>query len=384
MPSLTLRRPASLLFIILPVLVSLACTTVLGGSAGPTPAPVRPTQAPVGSTSAPGKSTQTPAGAATVAATEASVQPTALAEALFGPGPFNLADPQAGLADLDSYQATLTISFDGTHDGASQKWSKTYTMLTARHPAGRQLTIAKKGDLADAAPVLMVEAAGVAYELLGEQGCVASVLEADHSPARQLEPAGLLTGVLGADEAGQETVNEVDAKHYTFDERALGQLGIAKSSGELWLASNGGYLVRYVSSTTGDANFFGAGIEGTLTWDYELTGINQPAAIAAPKSCPAGLIDVPQLPDAADVQSTPGLLTFSTASSLADTTAFYLDQLPGQGWKLAGDPAAIGTPAPDQKASVLNFNKDNQQLTVIISAGENATRVRIVQSTAPG
>ena len=70
--------------------------------------------------------------------------------------------------------------------------------------------------------------------------CTASVIEQGASLSEIWEPAGFLTGVIGADEAGSETVNGAAAQHYTFDERVLGQSGVAKSTGEMWVASDGG------------------------------------------------------------------------------------------------------------------------------------------------
>jgi hypothetical protein len=93
----------------------------------------------------------------------------------------------------------------------------------------------------------------------------------------------------------------------------LGQLGLAKSSGELWVAVAGGYVLRYVVSTTGDADTFGAGVAGTLQMVYELAVA--PQALALPADCPAGLVDVPQLPDATNVESTPGVLAYTTGAS---------------------------------------------------------------------
>ena len=114
------------------------------------------------------------------------------------------------------------------------------------------------------------------------------------------------------------------ADHYTFDERALGLDGLATSSGELWVASSGGYLLKYVLKTQGDANYFGEGLAGALTLDYELTGANQPVKVTLPAGCPPGVVDAPRLPDAANIQDLPGLLSYDTATSLANAATFSL------------------------------------------------------------
>src|SRR5215813_8449344 len=65
----------------------------------------------------------------------ATPESSAPAQMMFGPGSFNLLMPTAGLSDLASYRATLTLSFDGTKAGQPQQWSHTYTMLVTQSPA---------------------------------------------------------------------------------------------------------------------------------------------------------------------------------------------------------------------------------------------------------
>ncbi len=50
---------------------------------------------------------------------------------------------------------------------------------------------------------------------------------------------------------------------------AFGQFCLAQSTGEMWVASDGGYIVKYLVTTKGDANYFGEGIDGTLRlWSW--------------------------------------------------------------------------------------------------------------------
>lgn len=338
-------------FVIL--IISSACLTLTPASPDTTPTP------PGAPTSPPG------------APAPGGVSVPVEGDVAFGPGSFNLTEPGVGLADLASYKATLRLSFAGTRDGKNQQWSKTYVMLTTKEPAGRQLTIDKSGDNSDPNPVFMAEGGGAAYERRGENACIATVNDPGNSLSMRMEPAGFLNGVIGAEAGGNETVNTMAADHYTFDERAFGQLGIAQSTGEMWVATDGGYIVKYVLTTKGDANYFGEGIEGTLTWDYELTDVNQPVTLALPVDCPAGMVNAPQLPDASNVQNVPGLLTYDTASSSADAAAFYQGQMPGLGWTLVGDPVINDTTA------LLDFTQGDQTMTVIITAGDAGTKVLI-------
>lgn len=294
------------------------------------------------------------------------------AEMDFGPGTFSLLGTEAGLPGLSSYKATLTLSFEGTREGQPSQWSKTYVMLTTNEPIARQLTIEKTGDLSDLDAVFMAEVDGAVYERRGENACNANVIEEVDSLSERLEPAGFLNGVIGADEAGTETVNDAASDKYTFDERAFGQSDIAKSTGEMWVASDGGYIVKYVLTTEGDADYFGEEMEGALTWNYELTDVNQPVTITLPEDCPAGLVDAPLLPDASNVLNLPSVLTYDTASSVADAAAFHQEQIPILGWTLVSEPAIT------ESTAMMEFTQENQAMTVIIIVGDQGTNVQIL------
>lgn len=285
----------------------------------------------------------------------------------WGSGPFVLGDPKTGLADLPSYTATLTLSFDGTQDGSPKKWTKTYVMLASLDPQGRELSVQKSGDLTNLDSVNLAEHSGTSYSWQGENTCTGNAIDQGESLGELAEPAGFLSSVVGADEAGSEIVNDVPSNHYTFDGHALAQQDLAQSTGELWVATDGGYLVKYLLTTTGKAAYFGEGIEGTLTEDYELTDIGKPVVISLPADCPPGLVQAPQLADAANVENDLGLLTYTTASSPQEAAAFYQMELPKLGWQ------ATGQPLVDEASAFLQFEKDGESLWVNVSVEEDGT-----------
>ena len=166
----------------------------------------------------------------------------------------------------------------------------------------------------------------------------------------------------------------MDAKHYTFDQLALGEDGLTESTGELWIASQGGYIVKYLLTRKGKADFFGEGIEGTQTLDYELTDVNKEVTITLPEDCPPGLVDAPLLTDAANVTKSPGRLEYQTSSSIADAAAFYQQQIPGKGWTLNGDPAVT------DKSAFLNYQQGNQNMIIFVSTKDSKTIVTIIVS----
>jgi hypothetical protein len=368
----SVSRPWTLPLLLLVSLFLTSACLMFGAGASPTTTVTALTPGSLAATSAPALTPGTPAVTPEADATGGSPEITAQGSVDFGPGAFNFLDPAAGLAKLASYSASLTLSFTGMEAGQPSQWSKTYVLLSSLKPAGRQLTITSSGQLADLEPVFMAEVAGAAYERNGLEECSASLIEAGVTPSALVEPAGSLAGVIGATAAGSETANGVPAQHYTFDEHALGQSGFARSIGELWVAVDGGYLVSYVLSTHAGAEYFGEGIEGTATWNYQLTGINLPVAIDLPQDCPAGKVDAPLLADAAGVVTMPGFVSFTTGTTPPDVSAFYEARLPELGWKPVGDPVV------DKTLALLDFTRDDQQLSLVITQDETGTTVQLV------
>ena len=262
------------------------------------------------------------------------------AETVYATGPFNLPDPAVGLTDLNSYHAALVQSFDGMRDGQPEQWSRTITLEVSQDPAFSQVTVDTSGQLDGEAlvPRFLAEVDGVRYERQGDEACVGSVAPADSHLTDDWQLAGRLNGLFGADEAGTETVNGVAASHYTFDERALMMSDVATSTGEVWVATDGGYVVRYRLSIDGGAEFFGEGMTGTLTWAYDLSDIGQPGTLEVPSDCPPGLVDAPLLDDAQAIHQLPSVTYYTSAVSLADAIAFYQEQLPALGWVSSDEP----------------------------------------------
>jgi hypothetical protein len=269
------------------------------------------------------------AGQATAAATASVGAPAA--NLTFGTGSFNL-QPTVGLADLSGYQATFSLDFKGKEGGQDSAWNEKLVLLASAKPAVRALTATFKGK-APAADYIVPWSAtkgGMFYHVEADKACVGSVLVVDpdpNVPPPVWEPASFLPAVIGAEELGAKKVNNVDAKGYKFDERALGVAGRAKATGEVWVAAMGGYVLKYDLTLTGGPEYFGEGGEGTLTWTYDATKAGQPAAITFPKDCPTGLVDAPMMEDAQDVQRLPGVTLYTTKSTTAQVAEFYQKKL---------------------------------------------------------
>jgi hypothetical protein len=276
-----------------------------------------------------------------------------------------------GLAALTGYRATLVQAFQGTQAGVEVAWSRTYTVIVDRAAGARALTIASTGT--NEPEALWLEVDGFLYRRTGDAPCQVTPLVASESLAGWYEPAGFLAGVAGAAPVGHEVLDGVGAEHFTFDDEALGGLDPTDALGEFWIAPDGGYVLRYSLITRGGADYFGDGIEGLLTWNYTLVDANTPEPIAPPAGCPPSPAGLPQLPDAAQVTSMPGLLSYTTAAAPAEVAAFYQAQLPPLGWSPAPDAPVIG----DQLAR-LRFTQAGQSLTLTALASDGGTAASVI------
>jgi hypothetical protein len=284
----------------------------------------------------------------------------------FGDGPFDLTEPSVGLADLSNYVATLAVTFDGTRAGSPVGGSSSATMSVS--PQGRQLTIDRGGD---GPPTYKAEIAGASYAKEGDAPCTGRSTGGDAELAASYEPAAQLPAVIGVDEAGSETVNEIATHHYTFDRKSVVLLNLAAASGEVWVADDGGYVVRYNLSFDAGADQFGEDTTGTRTLHYELSVPNEPIVIEPPADCPPP-VDAPLLADAANVLNRPGIVSFTSAMSVSDAVRFYTDELNADGWE------QIALSNQTESNALLAFTKPSSTLTVLIGSQPDGISVRVL------
>lgn len=201
------------------------------------------------------------------------------------------------------------------------------------------------------------------YEVASDGTCFAS---ADTEQAEFLitHPAELILPLIGAEMAGSETLNGFETVRATFDEQAMIVPGIADASGEVWIVPGTGPVVKYTLSAQAGPDFLSGDGEGQLTYEYQLSDINQRVVIELPEDCPAGRIDMPYPEDAADVEYLPGALRFTSEWTAADIAAFYHQHLPALGWTLFGQPML------DEMRALLMFSKENETLLLVINEQE--------------
>ncbi len=258
-----------------------------------------------------------------------------------GSGSQDLSNPAQGLDGLQAYQAVLKISFSGSQGGKQTQWSESYTLVVNTADGTRLLNIADSGLPQDASMDGWVFGSynHMVINQGGSNGACSVVKSSGSDQPNLPDPAAMLPPVLGAQTAVPTgDIAGLAVNHFSFDQRAIAFPGQGQATGEMWLAETGGYLVKYSLSAKGGSDFFGQDMQGTMTWDYQLSDVNGAPQAALPDDCPPGVIDAPPTDDAQIITDRPGVLEFTTNESVKDVAGFYQDKLPPLGYIPASDP----------------------------------------------
>jgi hypothetical protein len=292
-----------------------------------------------------------------------------------GPGDFLLPDPLVGLSELSSYRAALTVTFEGTDGGKGLHWSSTTVMQRSAQTTAA-VTIENSGDIPAADPGYIGELNGMEFRRDATGGCTAEAGDRDTSMLDVFEPAAELAGVLGAETAGSKAIGNIDAQGYSFDERAVGQAGLGHTTGEVWVAADTGVVLTYAMTSKGGAELFGDGVDGTISWAYELTDVDAPVSVEVPDACRAGLLGAPTPEGATDVVNTADVLTYQTGLSTADVLSFYDKASTDLGWTSTGSSA-------NDTSGTAEFSAGDKVVTIIVTASDAGSSVNLMLGDKP-
>jgi hypothetical protein len=180
-----------------------------------------------------------------------------------------------------------------------------------------------------------------------------------------------------ANQVGAETVNGVATNHYHFDQNGLSSGGEG-TSGEMWIAQEGGYVVKYTLSLPMPAQTTGQGVETSETLSYELKGINSIDQIKLPAICVPVLENVPTMTDAQDLARGSGMLHYTSQAGIAEAIDFYNQALPSQGWT----PDAPSLPPAPANSQTVEYTQGDQRLSLFLEQGGGSLDIIVVLSSS--
>jgi len=288
-----------------------------------------------------------------------------------------------GLDSLSSYRMTWTAEWSGTEDGQVESGSWHWVEEYNADPEALHWmwNVEYSKDASKNSALEWWQVGNTTYMITGENDDCLSMSSAD-SEGRIKKGSIFNPGSLGRVEdaryVGQETVNGVPARHYKYDEGSAAVFGSGKVSGEIWVAVDGGFVVKELTSWTGGAGLFGIVAsdesEGEGNWVWELSDVNEAISITPPTDCGGAANELPIMADATDQKSFGDMTSYSTASAVEDVVAFYQEAMPVAGWKQAEEPTTL------ENMSMLSFSKDDQQAQIIITRDDDKTSVVITVS----
>jgi hypothetical protein len=311
-----------------------------------------------------------------------AVEPTVAPEpASADEADLSVSDRQSGLDQLDSYKAAWSSSWETVEDGKTKtgKWGWTEEIVR-QPPASRILWNMETSD-EDPTGMEIIRVGDMNYMVLqaanGEKNCMASTTDEQDSATSGMFSPNSLGSISGAKLVGRDTVNGIPARHYRYDEKGASLVGLGKITGDVWVSTEGEYVVKETTSWEGGAGPFGAalgGTDGKGEWTWEVTEINQPIDIQPPEACKTAASELPMLPDASDKILMGPMTSYLTASSMKEVTDFYRQELRAAGWE-----EQEGGMVTDEFV-MLTFMKDGKSAQLTASPEDGKTRVSITMS----
>jgi hypothetical protein len=318
--------------------------------------------------------------------TQATVKPTVAQVATQAPstGAPEIADVQAGLDKVDSYRMAISMVVDGKNSsGAAVTQTLTLAQEIIKSKESMHFGMASTGLVGAAAfgNIDIFQIGKVGYMSMADPTTKKNTCLSYSSdkPAfdtdSMIKPEDMFSDVqAGALVAKGETVNGVKADHYKLKNAGITAGTTKNETGDMWVAQDGGYLVKVVATADGDFSMLGDTISGKMTLNYNLNDVNKVTAITLPKECQdqvSGTSDLPIPPNATDQASLGGIITFSSPDSPKTVGDFYRKQATTQGWKVVSDSAL-------DVLVMISIQKDTRTFSIMITTGTNNSGSSVV------
>ena len=368
-------------FVLLLSLVSLACG-LTGGDEEPTAVPAAENEtAPVeteAETAAPPISppaaTEAPAAEEETAASDTEAAPPALE-----------VNSLAGEPDFPAYRMTMDIVLTSPDESGQDVTQKiTADILRTANPNATSMNMQFEGmEGADEfGDTTFIQTEEASYMMIPGMGCIsAGEGETAENPFADLaDTSAFLKEVGNADYAGEETINGVKTLHYTFDQTAFtqGDADVEWAEGHVYIAKDGGYMVRFVMDGKGDLGEAIAGEDqpGTIHMELNIEPIDEPVTIEIPAECEGGAAEseYPVLEDAAQFTMFGGIVSYVTQTPFDDILSFYDSELAAEGW--VKDEA--GSFIVENSSAIISYTKDGKTLNITIGTDDDGQTFSIV------
>jgi hypothetical protein len=167
--------------------------------------------------------------------------------------------------------------------------------------------------------------------------------------------------------SGDDVIAGRTSTHFTLRQPEIA--GWQDVEVDVWKDDATGVVLRYDLRLMGSDPLFDAG-QGVLVGQLVVVEIG-PQVIEPIAGCE---IPLPLPPDATQLVSMPGLISFESASTAEQMVTFYQNALPEEGWAPTSDPQ------PGVDAILLSYRRDGQTLDINIETAGEGVHVELLQS----
>jgi hypothetical protein len=223
--------------------------------------------------------------------------------------------------DLSSYRMVMNAELTSTDENGTEV-VETFLIDVAfsNAPEAMSMMMHVEGveEAAEMGDIAMTQLEGTTYMVVPGFGCITTT-EAEslgqENPFTELTDADtFMQDVSEAQFEGEEVINGIETLHYTFDETDIENGEVEWAEGHIYVAKDGGWLVRLTMEGEGVFDELAEEPEfGMMQLQIDITDINQTFDFSIPADCEAesaGGGDMPMTADAYEVSSLGGLLTF--------------------------------------------------------------------------
>jgi hypothetical protein len=292
-----------------------------------------------------------------------------------GPSSLDLDDPEIFQEIPNAYTMRVDFRFEGQNaDGSDASGAMLLVGANQVEPRALSFEVSVSGaaDLGDADTVIYTELDGQIYFWSENNGCANLPANADQdSLFNNFVDTGGFLSETAQRVLPDETINGVPTYHYILGPENLDRsdpdsMDVTElTSGSVYVARDGGYVVRLVLQGIGTSNLLSAnsGSQGEINYQLDFEPAPNGVTISPPDDCDVSespQIDYPVLDDASNPTSFGGFYSYQTLKSFDVAVDFYLTSLAEDGWTLEEDNSAGGT-------AVMLFSMDGRKISVVIS-----------------
>ena len=296
------------------------------------------------------------------------------------------------LSGLQSFRAHTVWSFEGVDDKGAKKQGSieiTQEVIKDKSTHMKYSGTGEGGDPGKQSGFESYQIGTTTFMMSEKEGKPACFVmsSADNKLNQEViyKPSDLLGNLSNAKLVSKgEDTNGVKADHYTASQSEggggiFGVLLIEK--GDVWLAQDGGYVVKYVGAGSGKGNTVAsAGMkEATYTWTYDVTDVNALKDFVLPPECVAArpANDLPVLPGATDQGQVGPMTNYKVKGTVKEVADKITKALTDSGWA-----AAEGSGQADDSA-FMNFTKGKRKLAVIVGKDGEDVSVLMTDTIEP-